>query len=419
VKHIRLISILILLAAAIAGSVVELSKQHERQHLKDHLIELSKIKYGLFNVDEWKVILTDIITEKVEELDIADSDREEMHHRISEFLYKVIDDFETRYYEENSKSVSGLFKSGVASITGTFDKLKEDIPTFTDQIIDFLKDERNRDAIRGYLTEKLNEYADNTFSETDYSLVEHIVEDHEQDDRYSTASFLDNEVKRLHKETKPYKILLIVIAFICGLLAVTLQNITRNEILALIAVCFVYLFIGVQLPMIEIDARISEVTFSLMGESVAFTDQVLYYKSKSILEIVQLMVFQNRLDLIAVGILVLTFSVLFPATKLLSSVFYLFNPNVKSKRFFDFMIFRSGKWSMADVMVVAIFMAYIGFDGIISEQLRQMESIAKSIDMITTNNSDLLFGFYAFVTFVLMSLILSHRLQKGVKVQAS
>jgi uncharacterized paraquat-inducible protein A len=33
------------------------------------------------------------------------------------------------------------------------------------------------------------------------------------------------------------------------------------------------------------------------------------------------------------------------------------------------MVFKTGKWSMADVIVVAIFMAYIGFSGIVGEQL--------------------------------------------------
>ena len=39
-----------------------------------------------------------------------------------------------------------------------------------------------------------------------------------------------------------------------------------------------------------------------------------------------------------------------------------------------FFVLKSGKWSMADVMVVAIFMAYIGFNGIITSQFGQFSS---------------------------------------------
>ena len=41
----------------------------------------------------------------------------------------------------------------------------------------------------------------------------------------------------------------------------------------------------------------------------------------------------------------------------------------KLNKIVRFLVFKSGKWSMADVMVVAIFMSYIGFTGIISSQL--------------------------------------------------
>jgi hypothetical protein len=70
---------------------------------------------------------------------------------------------------------------------------------------------------------------------------------------------------------------------------------------------------------------------------------------------------------------------------------------------------------MADVMVVAIFMAYIGFDGIISEQLRSLQGIAKNLDLLTTNNSNLLFGFCSFTLFVILSLIISQKIRNTKK----
>ena len=75
------------------------------------------------------------------------------------------------------------------------------------------------------------------------------------------------------------------------------------------------------------------------------------------------------------------------------------------------MIFKTGKWSMADVMVIAIFMAYIGFSGIITEQLNQIESITQNLDILTTNQSSLMIGFYAFTAFAILSLLVSHKLQ--------
>jgi hypothetical protein len=66
---------------------------------------------------------------------------------------------------------------------------------------------------------------------------------------------------------------------------------------------------------------------------------------------------------------------------------------------------------MADVMVVAIFMAYIGFSGIVAEQLSQLENISPTIDILTTNESKLNEGFFLFTGFVILSLFISNRLE--------
>jgi len=168
---------------------------------------------------------------------------------------------------------------------------------------------------------------------------------------------------------------------------------------------------GLLLPMIEIDARIEDMSFTLFGEPVDFSDQVLYYKSKSILDVVHLMIFQRKWDIRLVGFLVLMFSVLFPVFKLCSSLIYMTFERAKSSRFVRFMVFRTGKWSMADVMVVAIFMSYIGFSGILTEQLKQLENLSEDLDIVTTNNSSLQLGFYLFTSFVLLSLLVTHKLQ--------
>ncbi|MEI9920398.1 MAG: hypothetical protein WDO14_16625 [Bacteroidota bacterium] len=70
---------------------------------------------------------------------------------------------------------------------------------------------------------------------------------------------------------------------------------------------------------------------------------------------------------------------------------------------------------MADVMVVAIFMAYIGFGGIISDQLRQLEGISNRIDILTTNQSGLQLGFYLFTSFTVFSLVVSQKIQASLK----
>lgn len=67
---------------------------------------------------------------------------------------------------------------------------------------------------------------------------------------------------------------------------------------------------------------------------------------------------------------------------------------------------------MADVMVVAIFMAYIGFNGIISDQLDYLTNTNKYMEVVTTNGTSLQSGFYLFLLFCLAGIFLSLAIQK-------
>ena len=112
--------------------------------------------------------------------------------------------------------------------------------------------------------------------------------------------------------------------------------------------------------------------------------------------------------MIFVGVLVFTFSIIFPLSKLISSLLYAYSADKFRKNWLvRFFVIKSGKWSMADVLVVAIFMAYIGFNGIIGSQLDQLTESAKPVEIFTTNGTHLLGGFYLFLLFCISSLLLS------------
>jgi hypothetical protein len=74
----------------------------------------------------------------------------------------------------------------------------------------------------------------------------------------------------------------------------------------------------------------------------------------------------------------------------------------------NFFVTQSGKWSMADVLVVAIFMAYIGFNGIINSQLDTMSEAYTNLELITTNGTSLQPGYNIFLCYVILAMFLSH-----------
>ena len=411
-KALRLIFLAAILAVSTFFGYQIYQQEKQNQALQDHKVELLDIKYGLFNVDEWKVVFSDLIAKKMKDFNLANTDEEEMKKQISAFLVTAVDDFEKRYNEQNKGGgLSSLLKRSISSFAGIFDQVKKDIPVFTDEIYKFLTEGGSQDMLQKYIEDQLDAYTKDTFLATDYTAMNNIISLYEGKNKVDTVAIIDSKIEEnnAHKDTYYY---ILFGLFILGLvLLLILKNKTKVEYLLFTLYSVLLLALGVFLPMIAIDARIEELNFPFLGETIQFKDQILFYKSKSIMEVVDLMISQDRLDLLFVGILVLLFSVLFPVSKLLASCGYIFSEKLQNNKFIKFLTFKTGKWSMADVFVIALFMAYLGFDGLITEQLNQLDNITNSSAILTTNNSGLLFGFYAFTGFVLFSLFISQKIK--------
>lgn len=413
-KALRLIFLAAILAVSTFFGIQIYQQEKQNQTLQDHKVELLDIKYGLFNVDEWKTVFSGLIAKKMSDFNLENTDEAEMKKGISEFLSTAIDNFEERYNEENKGGgFTSLLKRSISSFAGVFEQVKKDIPIFTDQIYTFLMEGGSQDMMQKYIESELDAYTKDSFMATDYTAVNNIIALYDGTDKVDTVDIINTKIEENNANKDTYYYILFGM-FIAGLsLLIFLKNKTKIEYLIFTLYSVLLLALGVFLPMIAIDARIEELNFPFLGETIQFKDQILFYKSKSIMEVVDLMISQNRLDLLFVGILVLLFSVLFPVSKLLSTCGYIFSDKLKNNKVIQFLTFKTGKWSMADVFVIALFMAYLGFDGLITEQLNQIGNLTSSSTILTTNNSGLLFGFYAFTGFVLFSLFISQKVKSS------
>lgn len=402
---------LLFLASIFAAYKIYNSEQTLRQYKSD-IVELSHIEYGLLNVETWENLLADVIVSKLDDFDSGETDKSEMKKSVGVLLKTLIDDYEKVVQKKNSGELFGSLKNSLYA--SAFADIKKDIPMLTDKVMAFLDVSNNKDGIKEYIVLQLKKYTKNSFPKTDYTNVNNIVEKYEGSSQTDTVTIIKQKIDQLNSDTNLYLIFLTVVFLCFSAALIALKNISKTQYYISILFSFLLLFLGVTLPMIEIDARISEISFTFLEENISFTNQVLFYKSKSIYEVVTLMMAQHKFDLMAVGILIFLFSVLFPVFKLLSTSVYLMSSKLKKNRIIQFFIFKTGKWSMADVFVIAIIMAFIGFEGIISEQLNQLSTLGESIDILTTNNSSILFGFYAFTAFVIVSLLLSQKIHNNI-----
>lgn len=379
-------------------------------------VVLSHISYGLFSIDAWKDIAATVITKKVDEFEVTPANRKDLLRKTEEILEVLINEVEQLMRERNSKSLGGVFKQFFADLLISFDDIRAGIPAYAEAIVDRLDTPETKTALKQWLVERIQTFADETVGSMDYTALNTVLLRYGCDDRVSCLRLISayRQDARQQSRTAVYIFSVLVIAALAWMLWGTRDRMVYS---ALTLVALVLLVAGVSLPMIDIEATIAEFSFMLMGEPVAFHDQVLFYQSKSIAEVVHLLLINGDLPLIVVSFLVFSFSILLPALKLSLTLVAVLSNRLPHSHVLQAVLFRSAKWSMADVLVVALFMAFIGFNGIINNQLTQIERGSATLEVFTTNQSTLRLGFYMFTAYALAGLLLSERLKQVIRTE--
>jgi hypothetical protein len=283
-------------------------------------------------------------------------------------------------------------------------------------VIEELKSPETKSELKRFVLGKLDQFSTDTYNEDKMELFETLLLKYGCDAKPACQDILYVLIDE-KQDAINYRVMLILflvlLIFLFNLLA---RGMDRLQAPMLILSSFCLLLGGITMPMIVLEARIDLLLFKLLGQDVMFRDQIIFFQSKSITNVVRILMEDGSLQMILVGVLIFTFSIIFPSLKLISSYIYSTNLfNWRDSMVIKFFVIKSGKWSMADVMVVAFFMAYIGFNGVVSSQLDSIGRNAQSIEIFTTNGTQLMGGFYLFLSFCISSLILSEILTRKTK----
>ena len=388
----------------------------ERAEIKKDYSILNNITYGLLSVNAWRDHIVKVVTNRIDDFEFTAEQDKALKYEVSQILHAVINKADS-LVNRKQKSLGGKLKKFAIKTLVNEDKIHARVPEFAETIVNELKKPKNKEKVKFIARSKLEEFGTITYdSANEISRSESILAKYDAPDvptfNSNSALLLDGLQRRAYFFT--YVILGIMILFLIMWWVLRNQR-SLHSIFFVISVLltFVVLFVGLTSPMIEIDARIKEMSFLLIGEQISFHDQVIFFQSKSIVDVVRILLETGKYDSAIVGMLILLFSIVFPIGKLLATKCYLLgNERWRNNKVIQFFAFKSGKWSMADVNVVAIFMAYIGFKGILDTQLASLNLKTDSLASISTNETTLQPGFILFLAFVLFGLILSVILQK-------
>lgn len=423
-----LLGILLVLMATLAWELIGNLRMH--QQLVLDRAELRHVKYGMLNADKWVHQVSEIVEKKVRELELRGEARESMKQALEQILDTLITETD-RYIREQHTSgnwwdrTTGKIKEGIRGAVMDVDTVRAGIPEYAEQILVELENPETRGEISDFLTAIVGDLASSTFGRIDEAPRQEVFDRHGCEDTNGCKAKITDRLENIDREAV-YLANALCLGAAIMLLAAYLQSDSRNSRnnrfpwAAVSVSAMLLLACGVLTPMLEVEAQISELRFVLLGYPVEFFNEVIYFQSKSILDVVSILTETREFDMMLVGVLLVTFSVIFPTLKLLASLLYIYNPGqTRRSDVVGFFALKSGKWSMADVMVIAILMAYIAFDGMVSSQLDLISRGAGTagVEVLTTNGTRLQPGFFMFLAFCVFSLFVSTLMQASINKQ--
>ena len=390
----------------------KLSDQQEQ--IKTDYSNINNITFGLFSVEQWRDKVADIVNHQVRHFTLTPKQKRQLQVEVQQVILALINKAEALLNKKPATLGGKLKKLAVKTFVNT-DSIKAKVPALAKAIIAKIYNPTSKSKLSTLAMGKFNQAQQSGSLDSTITANDSVMNKMYSKYHVSSPEELNNKLTAsldsIRTTTYDYSFgmlgCVVVVLLLWWLLRKRVEFHAALFVMSLLF-AFILLAVGLTASMIEVDARIKSLDFVLLGEHVVFKNQVLFFQSKSILDVVEVLVKQPAVDSIGVGILILVFSILFPIMKLSSTGIHLLSKRkIAENRFIKYFAFQSGKWSMADVIVIAILMTYIGLNGLLESQLASLNMKSDFLTIITTNNTALQPGYIIFISFVLYGLILS------------
>lgn len=387
---------------------------HQQQEIKEDYSNINNITSGLFSVEQWRDKVANIVEKQVRDFTLSQKQKKDLQKEIEQIILALIDKAEA-LINKPKKTLDGKIKKFVLKTFVNTDSIRAQAPEFSRTIMAKVYNPANKRELSKIAMSKFDEleraeYLDSTVAATK-AAADQVFQKYGASTTEELNSKLISALASIKTATYNYSFAMLgCIVIVLGFWWVFRKRTDFHATLFIMSLMFAFILlaIGLTASMIEVDARIKALDFVLLGEHVIFENQVLFFQSKSILDVVKVLISQSATDSVLVGILILVFSILFPVMKLSATGIHLLSKKkIAQHKIIRYFAFESGKWSMADVIVIAILMVYIGLNGLLDSQLKSLNIKSDDLNVITTNNTALQPGFIIFISFVLYGLILS------------
>lgn len=408
---------ILLSAEAYFGYHLHLLSSRQEQ-IKQDYSTLNNITFGLFSVDQWRDKLATVVNHQVADYSMTRQQQQQLQARVEKQLHSLISKAVAKINKPATTFAGKLKKFAFNKIVDA-DQVQAQVPSFAKTIITKINSPSSQKRLKNITASKIEQLEAETYDSTETAAAAVTRAMFRKYHVHNTDEFnktIDSRLTDMRTITYNYAYAMLG----CVLAALGLWWLLRKQVslhstffIALLLFAFILLIVGITASIVEVDARIKTLNFVLLGERVAFENQVLFFQSKSIFNIVQVLIKQPKPDSVMVGVLIFVFVIVFPVLKLIAGgVHVLSSEKIAQNKVVKYFAFESGKWAMADVMVVGVLMTYIGLNGILESQLSNLNIKNSYLTATTINYTSLQPGYFIFAGFVIYGIVLSAILKR-------
>ena len=390
----------------------------QQEQLKEDYSTANSITFGVFSLDLWRDKLSNIVTNKIKSFKVTKEQKQELREQVEKQLHGMIDQV-VNQFNKPQKSLGDKLKKFAFKQLVEPKELHAQVPSFAQIIVNRINSPRTINKIKGIANTEFNELAEQIYDSTataQSKVSSHLFKKYKVNSISTFNKHLEAELEEIRDTTYNYAYAMLGCALAAILIWLPLrkkQHLHTPLFIMSLLCALALLIIGSTVSIIEVDARLNTLEIHLLGEKLAFSNQVLFFQSKSILGVAQVLIQQPKPDSITVGIIIIAFVLILPILRMAArGIHLLCKPPIAENSITRYLTFEAGKWDMADVMVVGILMTYIGLNGILQSQLGGLNMKTETLVTTTVNYTSLQPGYIIFVGYVVLTIVLSYILKK-------
>lgn len=390
----------------------------EQEQIKEDYSLSNNVTFGLFSIDQWRDRIAAILNSQVQDFSLTRKQKRELQAAVEKQLHSLVDKTVSEI-NKPQKSLGGKLKKLAFNAIVDSADIQRQVRPFAKTIIDKVSSPASQDRLKNIAASKVGQLEKQTYDSTStaiYQVTRHLYQKYRVSNSTEFNQQISNRLKVISRATISCAMGMLASVIVALLLWwIMRKQVHLQTTLFIMSLLFasVLLAVGLTASIIEVDARIKTLDLMMLGDKVSFQNQVLFFQSKSIWQVVHTLIMQQKPDAIVVGSLILLFVIILPVVRLLAAGIHLLSPkNVAENKAVTYLAFESNKWDMADVMIVGILMTYIGLNGILKSQLSNLNVHTNVLITETSNGTSLQPGYFIFAGYVLFAMLLSYILKR-------